>query len=150
MQYTKPTSEVCEVNTLHTFLNTEKKRKCIYFSSAVRIHCNTIHLNINQFLSTQSSLWVFTLGLVWQPPQLLLHRDLKARRNQYDHIIQFLTSHQAKELYRTICVSSPLTWSWTKWPSFRKPSKWFKESQGWRKPHFLSKSFQCELVSNID
>lgn len=59
MQYTKPTSEVCEVNTLHTFLNTEKKRKCIYFSLALRIHCNTIHLNRNQFLSTQ----VFIMSL---------------------------------------------------------------------------------------
>lgn len=60
MQYTKPTSEVCEVNTLYTFLNTEKiKRKCIYLSLALRIHCNTIHLNINQFLSTQ----VFIMSL---------------------------------------------------------------------------------------
>lgn len=30
MQYTRRTSEVCEVNTLHTFLNTEEKKEETY------------------------------------------------------------------------------------------------------------------------
>lgn len=36
MQYTKPTSEVCEVNTLHTFLNTEKKKEMYLFFFSIK------------------------------------------------------------------------------------------------------------------